>query len=297
MHMRPYPTSTHMLAFIPALLMLFGLLPLSTGAQGMAEHMSVRAVSAGSALAAGHALIQNHGNALKSMMNLSAQQVTRIRTCCNQLYKQASEKEKAGSLIEACRLYDQYLRIRLDSGISGPTDKPIEEVLCDLSSLYSKLGKPQSQKYAEDLLHIALILNGRQHGGPGDPSSVPILKRLGDSCLKQAKYKEAADYYDRSVRIIDKDSSSNKTASIPLRQNLGRAYKEAGEYNNAANTLQETISIIEHSTGNNSQKLLPVLESYSDVLTNLNRNEEAADIQRKVRLIRTLSGPADNASH
>jgi tetratricopeptide (TPR) repeat protein len=251
------------------------------------------AVQVGSALGAAHALITTYGRGSNSAVRLSAQEITRLESSCNRIHKEAIRMEKSGQLAKACRLYDSYLRIRLDSGISGPGDNDVEDVFCKLSSLYYRLGK---QQYAEDLLRAAIALNARKYG-PGNPSSVRIINTLAGLCFKRKEYKEAASLYDRSARILERQGTVGIVNSLEPATNLARTDLELGQYQDARDVLAKTLLLAEHTFGTKSPKLLPILNLYRDVLCKLDCAGEASTIEERVRSIEPLSHQESPAPH
>lgn len=187
----------------------------------------------------------------------------------------AQEKEKAGKLLEAQKLYAKALAIR--RRYWGSQDLSQVTILYKIAELHQKLGNPAG---AEICLKQALTIQAK-HVGPGAFEVVPILEQLAKVSIAQKKFEEAESYNERILALQERKNGPDSEKTFAARLNLIDAalglkdYKEAkvnlDKTQETYNRLKETDHKIAEEQKNDYVFLL---DRYVTTLQSLNKPEE-----------------------
>jgi CHAT domain-containing protein/tetratricopeptide (TPR) repeat protein len=92
----------------------------------------------------------------------------------------------------------------------------------------------------------------RVYKGADTFAEVQTLNNLGNFCKKAGKYREAIDYYDDALAMLDRIQSDNLAEYAVLYENKGISYTMLGRYDDAMPLLEKSLSINKEAYGENS---------------------------------------------
>jgi tetratricopeptide (TPR) repeat protein len=189
----------------------------------------------------------------------------------------AQEKEKAGKLLEAQKLYAKALAIR--RRYWGSTDVSQATILLKIAELHQRLGNPTG---AEFCLKEALAIYSK-HFGPGAFEVVPILEQIAKIAMAQKKYEEAEGYYERVLALQERRNGPDAHKTFVDRLNLIdsaiylKDYKEAKTYlDKTQESYVRLSSQADHKVPEEQKDdYLFLIDRYISAVQALNKPEEA----------------------
>ena len=202
----------------------------------------------------------------------------------------AQEKEKAGKLVEAQKLYAKALAIRRRYWSSSDTAQAT--ILFKIADLHQRLGNPSG---AEFCLKQALSIEAK-HTGPGAFEVVPILEQLGKVAVAQKKYEEAEGYYERVLALQERKNGQDAHKTFMDRINLIDSAIYLKDYKEAKTNLDKAQESYVRLSSQADRKIpeeqkndyLFVLDRYVSAVQALNKSEESKIYADRAAAIRAV---------
>jgi tetratricopeptide (TPR) repeat protein len=207
----------------------------------------------------------------------------------NKVYLEAVKKEKAGALNDAFLKYGQSADLRLK--IYGERDPAILQLYTSQAKIAMKQGKfPQAEETYRKMLSIV----GKKNG-PGSPEAKPIVSALATVCEKQKKYADAASMYKQLVAMEARLSGEACPDVLKTRLKLANSYLNAKQVPEAESSLKETIAAVDAMPTPDTATLLSALQTYSMLLKQEGRDDEAEPIDSRLAALGGSAGAAPSA--
>ncbi len=207
----------------------------------------------------------------------------------NQDCLQAQQKEKAGKLAEAQKLYSRSLATRRHYW--GSNDISQVSILYKIAEIHQKLGNLKS---AELCLQEAQRIQAKNIG-PGAFEAVPILDQLAKLALIEKKFSEAESYYERILALHERKSGKDSPAALTARLNLIDAAISLEDYKEARSNLDAVHEIFTRLSANSQHQIpdeqknqyLKQLDRYSIIQKGLNNLPESQIYNDRASALKT----------
>lgn len=186
------------------------------------------------------------------------------------LYMQVSDYSKAESFLK------EALAIRETMS----DDVAISYSLNNIAVLYLR---QKNYEKAEPYLMRALAIRERALGSD-DINNSYVLGNLGDLYSGKGDYSRAEPLYLRALDIVKRNSDSAAYTGIMKR--LAKLYKNKGDYDKAESLYREILKREETLFGSNNPALASTLDDYAELLSKMNRLDEASKLTTRANLIR-----------
>lgn len=137
---------------------------------------------------------------------------------------------------------------------------------------------------AEALIKRAIAIR-EKHQEQNPYAIVQSLVVLGGIYKGKDKYSEARTTYDKALKIMVNAKLDQDYTAGMLAYAIAILEKERGNNQEAEQFYRQAIKIEEDALGPEDPALGPVLQGYADVLRNLNRLEEAKQVEARANLL------------
>lgn len=128
--------------------------------------------------------------------------------------------------------------------------------------------------FAEKAFRYALQVIARQHG-PGSPESLTALQHLSRDCKAQKKLDDAIGFQKTIVTLAQKAKSADDVFLLKAQQDLSSLFLDKGDYAAAEPILHDSVGLLKRNKALPRPQLKATLEVYGKVLRQLNRAQEA----------------------
>jgi tetratricopeptide (TPR) repeat protein len=191
-----------------------------------------------------------------------------------------------GRFVKARTYLTRAAQIKLVA--TGPWDLSGEDVLNNLARVYQATGDLQK---AEQTYKQALGL-AESRLGVSHPNLAGFLSNLGALCLDLKRYKEAEDYFQRDVQILDQSGRvSDEFRMMEALHGLGKTYMKETDQVRAESALRRAADIARRNQ--NQAILIPeilrLLDDYSTVLRDLWNPVDADRLVAEAKRIRAAA--------
>ena len=185
-----------------------------------------------------------------------------------------------GKYAEAEQLFQRVLTTR--ERVLGPQHPNVANSLSNLAKVYQHLSRYTE---AEQLLERALTIR-EQALEPEHPDVADTLNALGQLYHALRRYAQAKNFLTRALAIRQKAFGSEHSSVAQTLNGLAEVYYAQGHYEQAEPLLRRALTIREKTLGMKHPDTASSLASYIDLLRKLDRSNEAAELE-----IRLKAGP------
>lgn len=131
------------------------------------------------------------------------------------------------------------------------------------------------------------ISNLAKKGQTQSPTGLWLLEHLSNVYIADKRPDYAIGYYKTVVAWRQKQLGDSDNSTIKGEQKLADMYVAAGDLNNAATYLNRAVSGCDNAEHKpTSHEMIPLLDSYSSVLRELGRSEEANSVDARASALR-----------
>lgn len=173
----------------------------------------------------------------------------------------------------------------------APSEAEVERLL----QAGSRSEKEKNWTEAERSYRSALTALSKA-GKTDTPQRLALLERLSSVCVAQRKTGEAIGYFKTAVNLHQSKLGECSPVVIDGKQRLADLFVAEGDYNNAASYLGQAVT-----SADKAEPALPakhklvLLDSYSSVLRELGKADEAAAVDAKAETLRQGPPTTDKA--
>jgi len=143
--------------------------------------------------------------------------------------------------------------------------------------------KQKNYERAEPYLVRALAILERAFGSD-NPNVSYLLGNLGDLYSIKGDYSRAEPLYLRALEIVRR--TLGPAASVAVMKRLAKLYKNKGDYVKAEPLYGEILKTEEGFLGNSNPVLASTLDDYAELLSKMNRLDEASRLTNRANRIR-----------
>jgi tetratricopeptide (TPR) repeat protein len=197
----------------------------------------------------------------------------------NSIHALAAFYREQGRYAEAEPLYQRALEIKEQT--LRPEHPDIVDLLSNMAQLY---GNQSKYAEAETLLQRALAI-GEQTLGPDHPDTARTLNRMADLYQAQGKHEQAELLYQRALAIYEQANGPDYSDTYTL-EGLANLYRNQGKYAEAEPLYQRALAIKEQTLVPDHPSIEHTLEKYARLLRQMQRTEEATQLEERVRELR-----------
>jgi hypothetical protein len=190
----------------------------------------------------------------------------------NKLYALAVQKEKAGKILEAEKLYSESLEVR--HRIWGDTDPAVVRMYLILGGLELKLKHYESS----ETLYKRAFKNALKAFGIGSYELVGYLGPLGDAYYADCKYSDAANYYQQVREMKRRKLGDDNKETVVASLHLARAWVKCNDkmyWSDTDHLLKTNIAAAE-KVPEMAPQLIALLDVRSELLTQEGKTDDAA---------------------
>jgi hypothetical protein len=190
----------------------------------------------------------------------------------NKLYALAVQKEKAGKLLEAEKLYSESLEVR--HRIWGDTDPAVVRMYLILGGLELKMKHYESS----ETLYKRAFKNALKAYGLGSYDLVGYLGPLGDAYYADCKYSDAANYYQQVQEMKHRKLGDDNKETVVASLHLARAWVKTNDrmyWSDTDHLLKTNIAVAEKAP-EMAPQLIALLDVRSELLTEQGKTDDAA---------------------
>jgi tetratricopeptide (TPR) repeat protein/transcriptional regulator with XRE-family HTH domain len=192
-----------------------------------------------------------------------------------ELYREQGQYDQAEMLFQrALHIWEQT---------QGPEHMLVAHALSNLAELYYEQGQYEQ---AEPLAQSALKIR-EQALKPEHPDIAYSLNILALLYYEQGQYEQADAFAQRALKIREQALEPGHPDTAISLNTLAMIYLKQGKHAEAEPLLRRALQIQERVLGATHPKLLALLEDYAHLLTHLHRDEEAAELEARAKIIRT----------
>ncbi len=170
----------------------------------------------------------------------------------------------------------------------GSDDLALADALYRLGILRRQQGKYDE---AEQLYRRALVIREREHG-PNDLEVAATLNNLAAVEALQGKYDEARPLLQRALDIRRAVLGGDNVLTAESLNNLALLYAAQGNAAAAEPLYQQALAVLDKAKAGNDPQLERVLDNYAALLHDTGREEEAARLETRLRLLRATKSDA-----
>lgn len=196
--------------------------------------------------------------------------------------------DRAGYYALQGRSYDQAIELyekayQLMEG-TVPDDHPeLANTLNNLGNAYLNMGK---HALAEPVLKRAIEIWEKSYG-ENHIASAPGLTNLAGLYQVMKNYEEAENLYKRALHIRQEEYGPDHSEVALALNNLGGLYFTLKEYKKAEPLTRRSVGILEKVYGPDHPQFASGLDNYSTLLRMMGRDDEAIQVEKRVKDIRT----------
>lgn len=195
-------------------------------------------------------------------------------------YKAGIAFMNKGNYVQAAASVKLSLNIR--ETYFAASDPVIPEVKERLADIYAAEGK---SKEALDAYSAALISYAK-FNGPGTAHRIRPLTAMGSIQLKESNFKGALDCYNQAYMLTLRAKGLNSPEAMRLRLQLASVNKAAKSYDLAASIYNECFDLQKKNEKLiETPQLISALQDYASVLQALKRDDEAAKILARAKVL------------
>ena len=209
--------------------------------------------------------------------------VKKIGEESNKLFVLAQQKEKAGKMTEAEKLYMQSAMYR--ERLWGDRDPAVIRIVFTLGQIAFKKGNYPA---AEADFSRTLTAQLKTYG-IGSFQLCTVLKWLGDTYFMENKFSDASNSYKQVYGLRQRQLGDNHNDTIAAAVMLAKADMGSDNLAEAKDLLKQVLDNKEQAGAGTSPTLLPVLDTYAAVLRKMNKTADADSAEARAREIRRLS--------
>ncbi len=180
---------------------------------------------------------------------------------------------------EAESLLKDLLEIREKT--LGPDHPDVATTLNTLGGLYNVHGRFAD---AEPLLKRTLEIREKTLG-PDHPDVATTLNILGSLYFNQERFNEALEPMQRVLEIRKKVMGEQHPEVAKSMNNLAGLFVKLVQVQEAEAYYQQALAIYDATAGPDNPGLLPILTNYHALLQQLNRKEDAAELEAHIKRI------------
>jgi tetratricopeptide (TPR) repeat protein len=173
-------------------------------------------------------------------------------------------------------------------GATGPRDLSGEDILNNLARVYQGTGELQKAEHTyRQALELAENRLGLSH-----PNLAALLTNLGTLCIDLKHYKEAENYFQRALQILDQSGRAfDEYRIMEALHGLGKTYMKENDQVRAESALRRAAEIARRNQ--NQAILIPeilrLLDDYSTVLRDLWNPVDADRLDAEAKRIRAAA--------
>jgi tetratricopeptide (TPR) repeat protein len=187
---------------------------------------------------------------------------------------------ESGEFERATRPLRQILRIR-EQQFGEDNEKTVRS-LNNLAINLEALGQLDEAK----ALRERVVAARRRMLGNDDPSTIDAINHLAHTKYQAGEWKAVVDLerqvLQARVRLVGDDSEESLATKQRLASALARAHDTSSNATESLSLIDEVISIRQDRLGKDDRRTLQSLVSKADVLSNIGRVQEAADLSGKI---------------
>lgn len=162
----------------------------------------------------------------------------------------------------------------------GPEDLRVADAANDLAVMYATAGKPLEA----ELLFTRALAIGEKGLGKDHPGVGATVQNLGILYATQRKYEQAEPLLKRALAISLKEYGVQHPHTALTLKTLSSFYAIQGDLGEAEHLIQKSLAILEKShVRQGDPQLVATLEVFAAILRNTNREQEAQDVERRLR--------------
>jgi tetratricopeptide (TPR) repeat protein len=184
-----------------------------------------------------------------------------------------------GDYVQAELLLKRALEIKERAGADNI------DVAYSLNNLAVLYIKRNDYALAEGYLRRSLAIREKALGSK-DPNVAYSIGNLGDLYYLKGDYSKAEPLYQRALSILEESLGQEHPASATFMKRLGRLYVAKGDYAHAELLYKRALKVEEKTLGPDQVVIASTLDDYADLLSKMNRVEEAQILRARVKLIR-----------
>src|SRR6185369_75287 len=128
-----------------------------------------------------------------------------------------------------------------------------------------------------------------------DPNIAYSIGDLGDLYYLKKDYSRAESLYQRALAILENSLPQTDPTLATFMKRLGKVYVGKGEYAHAQLLYQRALQVEEKALGSDHVVIASTLEDYADLLSKMNRLDEAQELRARIKLIRGKTNRDDIA--
>jgi len=141
---------------------------------------------------------------------------------------------------------------------------------------------------AEVCFQRVLAIDARNHGADS-PQLVPTLALLGDLYYATRHYPESETTLHRALAIVAKHVGADSADAASLMVRLANSARRQKNHAEAEKLYSRALAIQVQTLGPEHPDLIPTLESFGALLKELDRKDEAKQLEQRASVIRKLS--------
>lgn len=163
-----------------------------------------------------------------------------------------------------------------------PKDERVDQAIADLADAYGAQGEYVETQH----LHMEALQRTIEKYGPESPQAGAVFNRLGRSTALQGNHAVAEGMYNQAIAVWDKiGTDEHLQDAAESHEGLAATVAALERDDEAEKMYARALELREKQLGAESPLLAPLLRRYADVLTRLNRIEEAQALRSRADVL------------